>query len=138
MAPVIIDAGPIYAFLDRNEKHHSWTRTQFGQIGTPMLTCDGALSEVCYLLHRGRSGTGGLREILRRKAILSGFQSNRLDRALELMAVYRDVPMSFADACLVVMMEQYPGSVLFTLDRHFTIYRQHRRRVIPLIAPFSS
>jgi len=102
-----------------------------------MLTCDAALSEVCYLLHRGRSETGGLREILRRKVILSGFQSRHgLDRALELMAAYRDVPMSFADACLVVMIEQNPGSALFTIDRDFTVYRQHRRRLIPLIAPF--
>jgi hypothetical protein len=36
------------------------------------------------------------------------------------------------------MIEQHPGAALFTLDRDFTIYRQHRRRLIPLIAPFSS
>ncbi len=138
MAPVIVDAGPIYAFLDRNEKHHNWTRTRFGQIRGPMLTCDAALSEVCYLLHRESSGTSGLREILRRRVILSGFQTSCLDRALELMDGYRDVPMSLADACLVVMIEQHPGAALFTLDRDFTIYRQHRRRLIPLIAPFSS
>ncbi len=44
--------------------------------------------------------------------------------------------MSFADACLVCMIEQNPGSALFTLDRDFRVYRQQRRRVIPLIAPF--
>jgi predicted nucleic acid-binding protein len=102
-----------------------------------MLTCDAALSEVCYLLQRARCEVGGLREILRRNVILSGFGSaHGIDRALELMARYRDVPMSLADACLVVMIEQNPDSVLFTLDRDFTIYRQQRRRLIPLIAPF--
>jgi len=128
MAPVIVDAGPIYAFLDRNEQHHEWACAQFRQIRGPLLTCDAALSEVCYLLQR---------EILRRKVILSGFgNTHDLDRALELMAAYRDVPMSLADACLVVMIEHNPGSVLFTLDRDFTVYRQQRRRIIPLIAPF--
>ena len=137
MAPVIVDAGPIYAFLDRNEKHYDWACAQFRQIRAPLLTCDAALSEVCYLLERSRSEIDGLREILRRKVILSGFGSTHgLDRALELMAAYRDVPMSLADACLVVMIEQNPGSVLFTLDRDFTVYRQQRRRLIPLIAPF--
>jgi predicted nucleic acid-binding protein len=137
MAPVIVDAGPIYAFLDRNEKYYDWACDQFRQIRVPLLTCDAALSEVCYLLQRSRSEIGGLREILRRKVVISGFTSTHsLDRALELMAAYRDVPMSLADACLVVMIEQNPGSVLFTLDRHFTVYRQQRRRLIPLIAPF--
>ncbi len=138
MAPVIIDAGPIYAFLDRNERHHDWVCAQFRQIRAPLLTCDAVLSEVCFLLERGKSDFGGLREIVRRKAILSAFQSHWLGRAFELMALYRKVPMSFADACLVVMIEQNPGCSLFTLDRDFLIYRQHRRRVIPLIAPFSS
>jgi predicted nucleic acid-binding protein len=139
MAPVIVDAGPIYAFLDRDEKHHNWTCTRFRQIRGPVLTCDAALSEVCYLLQRGGGKTDGLREILRRKVVMSGFTSTHsLDRAFELMAAYQDVPMSLADACLVVMIEQNPGSVLFTLDRDFSIYRQHRRRLIPLIAPFSS
>ena len=137
MAPVIVDTGPIYAFLDRNEKHYDWACAQFRQIRVPLLTCDAALSEVCYLLQRSRSEISGLREILRRKVILSGFGSTHgLDRALELMAAYRDVPMSLADACLVVMIEHNPGSVLFTLDRDFTVYRQQRRRIIPLIAPF--
>jgi predicted nucleic acid-binding protein len=137
MAPVIVDAGPIYAFLDRNEEHYDWVCAQFRQIRVPLLTCDAALSEVCYLLQRSRCEIGGLREILRRKVILSGFGSTLgLDRALELMAAYRDVPMSLADACLVVMIEQNPGSVLFTLDRDFTIYRQQRRRIIPLLSPF--
>jgi len=137
MAPVIVDAGPIYAFLDRNEKHYDWVCAQFRQIRGPLLTCDAALSEVCYLLQRSRSEIVGLREILRRKVILSGFGSTHgLDRALELMATYRDIPMSLADACLVGMIEQNPGSVLLTLDRDFTIYRQQGRRLIPLIAPF--
>jgi predicted nucleic acid-binding protein len=50
---------------------------------------------------------------------------------------YRDLPASLADACLVRMNEQHRDSVVFTLDRDFQIYRKHRRRVIPLLAPFA-
>jgi predicted nucleic acid-binding protein len=137
MAPIIIDAGPIYAFLDRNDKHHKWVCDQFWKIRGPMLTCDAALSEVCFLLQREELPISSLREILRRGAILSGFASHGQDRAFELMTTYAEVPMSFADACLVVMMEDTPGSAVFTLDRDFQTYRQHRRRLIPLIAPFT-
>jgi uncharacterized protein len=59
-----------------------------------------------------------------------------LDHIFQLMKIYRNLPMSFADACLVSLVERNPGAAVFTLDRHFTIYRQNRRKLIPLIAPF--
>ena len=78
-----------------------------------------------------------LRHLLRNGKIISDFASHQfLPRILELMETYSDTPMSFADACLVCMVENNPGSTLFTLDRDFTVYRQQRRRLIPLIAPF--
>ena len=57
-------------------------------------------------------------------------------QALDLMDTYSNVPMSYADACLVCMVEARPRSRVFTLDADFRIYRQRNRRVIPLIAPF--
>ncbi|MFM2055996.1 MAG: hypothetical protein RLY71_381 [Pseudomonadota bacterium] len=48
---------------------------------------------------------------------------------------YDNIPASLADACLVRMSEMYPASRVFTLDSNFHIYRQHGRRVIPLIRP---
>jgi hypothetical protein len=45
--------------------------------------------------------------------------------------------MSYADACLVCMVEARPRARVFTLDTDFRIYRQRNRRVIPLIAPFA-
>ena len=57
------------------------------------------------------------------------------DRVFSLMRAYRSVPMSLADACLVGLLESLPDGHIFTLDRDFTIYRQHGRRQIPLITP---
>jgi predicted nucleic acid-binding protein len=51
------------------------------------------------------------------------------------MRRYADTPMSFADACLVRMSEIHPSSVVWTLDRDFSVYRQHGRQTIPLITP---
>ena len=52
-----------------------------------------------------------------------------------LMQRYRAVPMSLADACLVRLVERLHDSVLMTLDSDFRIYRQHGRKVIPLLSP---
>ena len=53
----------------------------------------------------------------------------------ELLAHYQSVPMSFADACLVRMTEQYPESCVLTLDSDFAIYRKNRKQIIPVIMP---
>ena len=46
---------------------------------------------------------------------------------------YRDAPMSFADACLVRIVECTDNASIMTLDSDFRIYRQAGRRVIPLL-----
>ena len=52
-----------------------------------------------------------------------------LERAGQLMAKYRDVPMDYADATLVVLAEEVETDQIFTLDRRgFTVYRWKRNR----------
>jgi len=136
MAGVIVDAGPIYAMLDKREKHHSWALDQLGRFDHSLVTCDAVLTEAFYLLENSR-GSRQLGTFLLEERIVSAFDSQaNIARVLDLMDTYHNVPMSFADACLVCMAEDNPGSSVFTLDRDFTIYRQQRRRIIPLIAPF--
>jgi predicted nucleic acid-binding protein len=53
-----------------------------------------------------------------------------------LMVKYANVPMSFADACLVKMSEQYSNSVVLTLDSDFLIYRRYGNQSIPTIIPY--
>ena len=137
MEAVIVDAGPLVALLDRGEQHHGWTQEQLRRMEVPLVTCDAVLTEACYLLADHPPALKQLRQFFRQELIVSDFESNpRLDRIFELMAAYAKVPMSFADACLVCLVESRPGSILFTLDRDFAIYRQQRRRIIPLLAPF--
>ena len=51
------------------------------------------------------------------------------------MRRYRNVPMSFADACLVALVNRTENGSVLTLDSDFRIYRQANRRVIPLLIP---
>jgi hypothetical protein len=52
-----------------------------------------------------------------------------------LMRKYSDVPMSFADACLVRMSEHYRDSCIFTLDSDFLVYRKNGNELVSLIYP---
>ena len=58
-----------------------------------------------------------------------------MDAVLKLLEKYADVPMSFADACLVRMTETLNDPVLLTTDTDFRVYRPHGRQVIPCVLP---
>jgi len=137
VARIIVDAGPLIALLNRKDAYHRWAREQLAQLKGSLLTCDAVLSEASFLLPSNSEPWLQLRFLLKEKLIISDFVSKaHTPYVFDLMETYRNVPMSFADACLVCMVENHPGSTLFTLDRDFAIYRQQRRRVIPLLAPF--
>jgi len=137
MAQIIVDAGPLVALLDEDDKDHAWATEQSRELPESVITCDAVLTETFFLISKNIIAGRHLHRLLRDGKIISKFPSHlHLDRILELMETYRNIPMSFADACLVCMVENNPASTLFTLDRDFTVYRQQRRRIIPLIAPF--
>lgn len=58
-----------------------------------------------------------------------------MEAVLKLMERYADVPMSFADACLVRMTETLNDPLLLTTDADFRIYRRLGRQVIPCMLP---
>ena len=52
-----------------------------------------------------------------------------------LMGKYADIPMSYADACLVRMAECLQGTCIFTMDSDFKFYRKHGHELLTLIFP---
>ena len=67
---------------------------------------------------------------------LRSLGTEALVRALALMQRYTNVPMPFADACLVALAENQPEARIFTLDRDFLVYRRHGSQSLALLAPF--
>ncbi len=133
--PVIVDTGPLVAFLNRRDTYHRWAAAQWAQLQPPLLTCEAVLSEACFLL-KGPAGGEAVMELLRRRVLAIAF---RLDEEGEPVAVllrrFSSLPMSLADACLVRMSERHARAVVLTLDSDFKIYRRHGRQVIPTIMP---
>jgi len=136
---IIIDAGPIVAFLSRRDQYHEWAVAQLAGIAPPLLTCEAVLSEACFLLGRARTSARGVLELVQRNLISPAFRlEDEVAPISKLMERYASVPMSLADACLVRMTEQRSGSAVLTLDSDFRTYRRHGRQAIPLIAPTQS
>ncbi len=133
---VILDTGPLVAFLNARDHDHQWAVTQFGQIRPPLLTCEAVLSEAFFLLRNWKHGTASIFALLERQVLQIAFSlADDLDPVSRIMNKYANVPASLADACLVRMAERHDRSAVLTLDAGFRIYRKHQRKVIPLLVP---
>jgi predicted nucleic acid-binding protein len=131
---VIVDTGPIIAFLNSRDRHHDWAVARFGELQVPLLSCEAALSEACFVLRRFEGGPAGVVELVHRGVVELPFVlEHEASVVTRLLTRYRDVPMSLADACLVRLSELHADSEVMTLDGDFAIYRRHGRQVIPLI-----
>ncbi len=134
--PVIIDTGPLVAFLTRRERHHAWVREQFALIQPPAITCEAVISETCFLIQSVNNGIDALLQLLDRGVIAIDFNlTSELPAVARLLKKYSSLPMSLADACLVRMAEIHTTSAVLTLDTDFRIYRKSGRAVIPTRMP---
>jgi uncharacterized protein len=133
-ASVLVDAGFLIALIDRRENHHGWAASLSNRRPPPWHTCDAVISEALYLA--GEIGFDSIMTLLRTTALLSTFHAaESMQEIVQLLSKYADVPMSFADACLVRMTEIMPDPVLLTADSDFRIYRRHGRQIIPTVMP---
>ena len=131
---VIIDTGPLVAFVDRKDSYHAWALATWDGIEPPLLTCEPVLSEACFLLQNLSDGPATVMELVERGVIAVKFDvESEAARIRRLLTRYANVPMSLADACLVRMTELWSRGSLLTLDADFRIYRKEGRQVIPLL-----
>jgi len=138
MSRIIVDTGPLVAYLHADEQHHAWTVERFSTLPPPFFTCEAVLAEACFLIARYGGNPDDLLDLVERGLIQVSFSlSDEILRIRELTRKYKSLPMSLADACLVRMTELCTDSVVVTLDGHFRIYRRHGRKVIPVFFPAS-
>ena len=132
----VVDTGPLVAVLNVNDEHHAWAREVFGKLSPPVFTCEAVLSEAQFLLQARGGNPLAVLVWVRQGVINLAFDAAKeIERLLELQRSYGNLPMDFADACLVRMTELHERSSVLTTDSHFRIYRRNGRQIIPLRAP---
>ena len=48
--PVLLDTGPLVAFLNSRDPFHPWAEATFHQWPAPLLTCEAVLTEAAHLV----------------------------------------------------------------------------------------
>jgi predicted nucleic acid-binding protein len=134
MREILLDTGPFVALLDRSERSHSACVAFFKEAGGRFVTTEPVLTEVVYLLGPSFAmQRPALEFIVRGGAEVIPQTPESLRRVMQLMEKYRDVPMDFADATLVVLAEQRKTRDILTLDRRgFSTYRIDSRKAFTI------
>jgi uncharacterized protein len=135
---VLLDAGPLVAYLLDREEHHDWAVRQFDRFAQ-FHTCEPVLAEACARLAYYRKDPARVLEMLHEVGWAIDFRVRpNAARIARLMRKYADQPMDFADACLVAMSEQVSDCLVLTLDHDdFSVYRRHEREPVPFVSPRS-
>ena len=133
---ILLDTGPLVALLNRRDEHQTWAVRQAKQFTAPFLTCEAVLSEADHLLGHIPHGKTGLVQLINTGKIDTPFSyRHNLARVNDLLLQFQNVPMSFADACLVRMSELQQRSQVFTIDADFFVYRTKGDKHISVISP---
>ncbi|WP_420467846.1 type II toxin-antitoxin system VapC family toxin [Panacagrimonas sp.] len=125
---VIADAGFWVALYNRRDRDHAAALVAAGQYESDgFITTHAVITEACHLLYR-REHAGAMLQLV--EALRDGpvevleLDTEELPRIARLMHQYRDLPMDYADASLVLLAEHLGhGRILTTDRRDFRNYR---------------
>jgi len=131
---VLLDTGPIVALLDSSERRHRECAELATTLDIPLVTCEAVIAEACYLLRDLKgAATAVMKNVESGNFLIPYRVTGRTARLVKLINKYADLPMDFADACLVDLASQLSIGRIFTLDSDFCVYRWGRNRPFDML-----
>jgi len=124
MSEILIDSGPLIALFDRSDKYHVASIEFIKQNKSQLITTIASITETLNLLDFSRDAQIDFLAWVNAGAVtIENVTSDDFTRIKELTIKYSDLPMDFADACLVLLGEKLNINSIATIDRDFDIYR---------------
>lgn len=123
----MVDAGPLYAYVDADDAHHAASLELLETHPGPLVVPSLVITEVTYLL----ATRLGVEPEVRFLGDLAGgaftvapVTAGDWLRIAELVSRYRDLPLGTVDASVVATAERLGIHEIATVDhRHFTVVR---------------
>lgn len=137
ISKVFIDASALEAFLMSNSQWNSWVAQKLKQIKPPLFSCQAVIESVAHRIQHHPAGLRAIKRFLESGTLrLSGSLDEFYPQVFRLMHQYREIPMTFSEACLTVVSDQEIESQILTLRSEFkSQFRYPDRRKIRLICP---
>ena len=126
---IIADTGFFFALGNRQDKFHQKAKQCLQKLEEPIITTYPVIIETSYLLAERCNQSiqfKFLEQFIQGRVNIFSLEIYHLERCLDLMRQYADLPMDLADASLVVVAEELDEARILTTDqRDFSIYRFH-------------
>ena len=134
MKKILIDSGPLIALFDRSDKYHQSAIKFIKNNKLPLITTIASITETLHLLDFNRNAQIDFLEWINNGALeIHNIEISDFDRIKELTEKYSDLPMDFADSCLVFLAEKLNINTVVTIDRDFSIYRIKGKDIFEII-----
>jgi predicted nucleic acid-binding protein len=133
----VIDAGPLYAYVDADDAHHEASlellETHPGPLVVPILV----ITEVTYLLATRLGAEPEVRflgDLAAGAFSIDPVPAGDWLRIAELVATYRDLRLGTVDASVVASCERLKATEVATIDRrHFEVVRPRHVETFTLL-----
>jgi len=119
----LCDTGPLVALFSRGQFAQPECEAALHDFGGRLVTTFAVLTEAFHFLDQPAERDHLWNFVLGGGLGLVELSLSDLERMRRLMTKYADLPMDLADASLVVVGERLKLNRVFTLDRHFRLYR---------------
>jgi len=123
---ILIDSGPLIALFDRDDRYHHASVAFIHDNRCELITTIASVTETLHLLNFSRKAQVDFLQWLEAGAVsIETITLTDFRRIRELTIKYADLPMDFADACLVFLSEKLDIDRIATIDRDFDVYRRY-------------
>jgi predicted nucleic acid-binding protein len=134
-ALAVVDAGPLYAAADADDRDHAACRNALSRPDLRLVVPALVVAEATYFVGQ-RLGADAESAFVRGLGALDveGPSSDDFVRMAELVEEYADFPLGGTDASVVALAERLDAPVVLTLDRrHVAAVKPRHRRAFELL-----
>ncbi len=131
MKSTLIDAGPLIALFNKNDKYHKQIKEYMKNYTGTLITTWPVLTEVSHMLDFNIQTQIDFLTWVQLGAVnIENIDNSDILRIIELSKKYSNVPMDLADASLVVLSENLNIKEIITIDSDYYIYRTIDKEMI--------
>jgi len=127
----LIDAGPLIAPFDKDNRFHNIVRKFLENYTGCLITTWAVITETAHILDFNVNVQINFLKWLYHGGIqIANLGEEHLKRLIELSEKYSDIPMDLADGSLLVISELTGIQDIITIDSDYYIYRTKNKRVL--------
>lgn len=131
MKNILIDAGPLIALFDKDDKYHNIIIKFLKQFNGNLLTSWPVITETAHMLDFNINVQIDFLEWLKREAVrIINIEKDHLDRIIQLSKKYSNMPMDLADSSLIVIAEFTGVYDILSIDSDYYVYRTKSKKAL--------